>query len=90
MTARSIATAVALDSSPLVLEDPDLLCTILAQLPDAHALVAAAAVARLWRVQSRDDRVWRALYRKVWGPRVGSAEPPLHDVRVNCLVELSG
>ncbi|EOD39866.1 hypothetical protein EMIHUDRAFT_223432 [Emiliania huxleyi CCMP1516] len=80
----------AADYSPLVLEDPDLLCTILAQLPDAHALVAAAAVARLWRVQGRDDRVWRALYRKVWGPRVGSAEPPLRDVRVGCFVELSG
>ena len=82
--------SAAAETSTPVLEDPDLLCTILARLPDAHALVAAAAVARLWRVQSRDDRVWRALYRKVWGPRVGSAEPPLRDVRVGCLVELSG
>ena len=79
-----------MEESPIdrVLADADHLTLILAALPDAAKLLTAAAVARLWAAQSRDERVWLALYLKRWGARM--AAPPLRDLRAGDSVEFCG
>ena len=71
-----------------VLADEDQLALVIAALPDADEVLAVAAVARLWATQSRDERVWLALYMKRWGAH--SAEPPLHDLRAGDVAEFCG
>ena len=72
-----------------VLSDVDHLVLILGKLPDRAAVEAAALVSTFWAAQSRDERVWHALYMNRWGDHF-VVEPNLHELAAADLAVFTG